>query len=47
MLSRRQLVTGAMATMAFGQTGSRRVLALFGDRYRNPDYIRLALTKMF
>jgi len=26
---------------------ARRVLALVGDRYHNPDYIRVALTKMF
>lgn len=33
---------------ASGQPGSgRRVLALIGDRYHNPDYIRVALTKVF
>jgi type 1 glutamine amidotransferase len=33
---------------AAAQPGSRaRVLALIGDRYHNPDYIRVALTKMF
>ena len=30
------------------QSGSRaRMLALVGDRYHNPDYIRVALTKTF
>jgi Trehalose utilisation len=33
---------------ALAQTDSRpRILALIGDRYHNPDYIRVALTRMF
>ena len=54
-ISRRTLLRGAAGlaatagvTTAFAQSGSRaRVLALVGDRYHNPDYIRVALTKMF
>jgi type 1 glutamine amidotransferase len=54
-ISRRTLLRGAASlaasagvTRAFAQSGSRaRVLALVGDRYHNPDYIRVALTKMF
>ena len=54
-ISRRSLLrtaTGLVSTSgvvtALAQTGSRaRVLALIGDRYHNPDYIRVALTKMF
>jgi type 1 glutamine amidotransferase len=45
----KQAVVGAgLATIVFGQPKSgRRALALIGDRYHNPDYIRVALTKMF
>jgi hypothetical protein len=54
-LSRRGLLrTAAAATGAvvirnlLGQkAGSRRALALIGDRYHNPDYIRVALAKVF
>jgi len=36
------------ATIVLGQPKSgRRAFALIGDRYHNPDYIRVALTKMF
>jgi type 1 glutamine amidotransferase len=55
VISRRGLLRGAVSVAAAGsiarliaQTGSRaRVLALIGDRYHNPDYIRTALTKAF
>ena len=55
-LSRRDLlISGCTATASLAgvtkllaQTNSRsRVLALIGDRYHNPDYIRGALTRMF
>jgi len=55
-LSRRDLLVGGCAaagslagvTKLIAQTNSRaRVLALIGDRYHNPDYIRVALTRMF
>jgi hypothetical protein len=54
-LSRRDLLRGAAAlgtmtgvTRLMGQANSRaRALALVGDRYHNPDYIRVALTRMF
>jgi type 1 glutamine amidotransferase len=54
-VSRRSVLRGAFAIAAGGgvvkawaQPGSRaKVLALIGDRYHNPDYIRVALTKMF
>lgn len=55
-LSRRDLLVGACGAAAslagvtnlLAQTNSRaRVLALIGDRYHNPDYIRVALTRMF
>lgn len=49
-LSRRGILRTAgagIATLAFGQTGGRRALALIGDRYHNADYIRVALMKMF
>ena len=51
-VSRRQLLAtltlgGGVATL-MGQPPSRaRVLALIGDRYHNPDYIRVALTRIF
>src|SRR4051812_2090685 len=42
------VAAGTLVTHAFGQRGANaRVLALIGDRYHNPDYIRVALTKMF
>src|SRR3954469_4110211 len=54
-ISRRHLLrcgaaaaAGTLVTRAFSQAGANaRVLALIGDRYHNPDYIRVALTKMF
>lgn len=56
-LSRRGLLGGLGATAGAGflasgainaQTNAkRRVLALIGDRYHNPDYIRVALDKVF
>ncbi len=55
-LSRRDLLVGGCAATAslagvtnlIAQANSRaRVLALIGDRYHNPDYIRVALTRMF
>jgi type 1 glutamine amidotransferase len=55
MQSRRSLLRAAAVTagaglagMAAGQNGSKpRVLALIGDRYHNPDYIRVGLNKVF
>jgi type 1 glutamine amidotransferase len=52
VLSRRALLRSAaiasIAPLLPGQSrDGRRVLALIGDRYHNPDYIRVALTKMF
>src|SRR5580658_8056840 len=52
-ISRRQLVAGATAgALSIGAaraaTGARpRALALIGDRYHNPDYIRVSLDKVF
>jgi Trehalose utilisation len=54
-LSRRSLLHAAglaaglsIVRLMEGQgSKARRVLALIGDRYHNPDYIRVALTKMF
>jgi type 1 glutamine amidotransferase len=54
-ISRRALLHGAAAIggtglirVAYGQNaGRRRVLALIGDRYHNPDYIRVGLSRMF
>lgn len=57
-ISRRGLMSGAGATagagllsLASGQTrrasGRPRALALIGDRYHNPDYIRVSLDKIF
>lgn len=54
-LSRRSVLYGAataagigLIRLASGQPATgRRVLALIGDRYHNPDYIRVALTKVF
>ncbi len=55
VLSRRSLLRVAVAAAGTGicRLGSagpakgRRVLALIGDRYHNPDYIRVALHKVF
>jgi type 1 glutamine amidotransferase len=42
------LAAGSLITNVLAQPGSRpRMLALVGDRYHNPDYIRVALTKTF
>ena len=42
------LAVGSVITNVLAQPGSRpRMLALVGDRYHNPDYIRVALTKTF
>ncbi|MFL6464494.1 MAG: hypothetical protein ACJ73N_08830 [Bryobacteraceae bacterium] len=38
---------GMVRSMEGQSAKARRVLALVGDRYHNPDYIRVALTKMF
>ena len=53
-ISRRDILQGAavlagsgLVSRASAQTGRRRALALIGDRYHNPDYIRVALTRMF
>ena len=49
-ISRRALLGGiaALGTLAVASAqNTRRVLALIGDRYHNPDYIRVALVKMF
>ena len=51
-LSRRALVAGlgaaALPAKAQPQNGTRpRVLALVGDRYHNPDYIRTGLDPVF
>ncbi len=53
--SRRKLVGGAGTAVAAGVIGlssskaaaGPRALALVGDRYHNPDYIRVALDKVF
>jgi type 1 glutamine amidotransferase len=54
-MERRLFIKGAavalgagMSRMSFGQAGKgARAIALIGDRYHNPDYIRVALTKIF
>ena len=55
-ISRRSLLRRAAALSGAGMTGvvasgqrrgTRRVLALIGDRYHNSDYITVALKKMF
>ena len=50
-ISRRMMVGGAAAVgamPAFAATKTRpRALALIGDRYHNPDYIRVSLDKVF
>ena len=52
-ISRRMLVAGAAAAAIPAGAGSRaatkarpRALALIGDRYHNPDYIRVSLDKV-
>jgi type 1 glutamine amidotransferase len=50
-ISRRAAVSGIAATAAipaWAQTRAKpRALALIGDRYHNPDYIRVSLDKVF
>ena len=47
-LSRRTFIIGAgVASLLPGAPTAPRALALIGDRYHNPDYIRVALTRMF
>src|ERR1051325_7314242 len=52
-ISRRIVMSGIAATGAFplaGRAQTRaglRALALSGDRYHNPDYIRVSLDKVF
>ncbi|MEO7143647.1 MAG: ThuA domain-containing protein, partial [Bryobacteraceae bacterium] len=51
-ISRRRLLDGALAAAGAGMgakaaTRNKRVLALVGDRYHNPDYIRVGLDKVF
>ena len=46
--ARRDSLAGSAITNVLAQSGNRpRMLALVGDRYHNPDYIRVALTKTF
>jgi hypothetical protein len=47
---RRALASGLSAALLARQTRAQskaRALALIGDRYHNPDYIRVALDKVF
>lgn len=51
-ISRRTLIGTAAASAALGSAmaqtrGRPRALALIGDRYHNPDYIRVSLDKVF
>jgi hypothetical protein len=46
MLDSALLVAGAGLSAA-APNSSKRVLALIGDRYHNPDYIRVGLDKIF
>src|SRR5690348_18505297 len=53
MISRRSLLRTGVAAASVGtiarlrsQAGRRRLLALIGDRYHNPDYIRVALERI-
>jgi type 1 glutamine amidotransferase len=49
-ISRRLLVAGVAATALPARAATaprRRALALIGDRYHNPDYIRVSLDKVF
>jgi hypothetical protein len=39
--------TGVASSASPQQAGRRRVLALIGDRYHNPDYIRVSLDRVF
>ncbi len=40
-------VAGVQATTAGNKSSGPRALALIGDRYHNPDYIRVSLDKVF
>ncbi len=48
-ISRRMVMGGLAATgaMPAWAAGKPRALALIGDRYHNPDYIRVSLDKVF
>jgi type 1 glutamine amidotransferase len=47
-ISRRLLLAGAAASAVPARAATRpRALALIGDRYHNPDYIRVSLDKVF
>ena len=46
MVNRRTFLGGVLAGCTAAQP-RRRVLALIGDRYHNPDYIRIGLSKVF
>jgi hypothetical protein len=49
-VSRRLLIAGAAASALPARAATkvrRRALALIGDRYHNPDYIRVSLDKVF
>src|SRR3954452_19971701 len=53
-VSRRRALSGGLAasallaTQSSGQApGKPKVLALVGDRYHNPDYIRVGMDKIF
>ena len=46
MVNRRTFLGGVLAGCVAAQP-RRRVLALIGDRYHNPDYIRIGLSKVF
>ncbi len=52
-VSRRRLLGGAAGVGLLSQAGGHastkrpRALALIGDRYHNPDYIRVSLDRVF
>lgn len=46
MVNRRTVLGAALAGCVWAQP-RRRVLALIGDRYHNPDYIRVGLNRVF
>jgi hypothetical protein len=47
MVTRRTLLGAAAAGRLLMAQPRRRVLALIGDRYHNPDYIRVGLNRVF
>jgi hypothetical protein len=48
MMTRRELLAACAALPSFAIAQNRkRALALIGDRYHNPDYIRVALDRVF